>query len=151
MLRARLFAGEIEIPQKTPFVHQSMDTGQESLQAVEVGGSFRCDQLLFALLTCVMPLLCNPRRAGSCVGCVDLAKPCSFNEAFVFSRWTVDVKADRTAGRNFLVSQHSADYQSVTEQHPPARFQYAKDFAQHIGAIRNMAQNVIREYGVKAF
>jgi hypothetical protein len=45
--------------------------------------------------------------------------------------------------------KHSADYQSITEQHPSARLQYAKHLAQHFEPARNMAQNVIREYGIK--
>jgi hypothetical protein len=97
----------------------------------------------------MMPPLRNLGRALSCVGYADLAKPCSFNESFVLSRRTVHVEADRTARRNFLVGQHSADHQSVTEQHPPARFQYAKHLTQQLGAAWNMAQNVIREHGVK--
>src|SRR4029079_2208964 len=70
-------------------------------------------------------------------------------ESFIFSGRTVHVKADRAAGCDFFMGKHSADYQSVAEQHPSAGLQYAKHLAQHPGPSRNMAQHVVREYGIK--
>jgi len=99
----------------------------------------------------MMPLLRNPGGALSCVGYADLAKPCSLNESFILSRRTVHVKADRAARGDFFVGKHSADYQSVTEQHPPAWLQYAKHLNQHLGPPWKMAQNVIREHGIEGF
>src|SRR5271170_6677666 len=96
-----------------------------------------------------MPLLRDPSRILRCVCGTDPAKPRSPHQPFVLSRRTIDVKADRAARGNFFVGNHSPDHKSVTEQHPPTRLQYAKHFSQHVESAWNMAQNVIREHGVK--
>jgi hypothetical protein len=58
-------------------------------------------------------------------------------------------KSRSSCAWQFLRGNHSPDHQSVTEQHPPTRLQHAKHFGQHVESAWNMAQNVIREHGVK--
>jgi hypothetical protein len=144
-----LLTRNVQIPQQALFARQELYTGQEPLQALEVDVAFRCDQFLFPFLPCMMPALRDPGRAIGCVGYADLAKPCSRNESFILSRRAVHVKADGAARGDFFVGKHSADYQSVTEQHPSARLQYAKDLTQDLGPPWKMAQNVIRKHGIK--
>src|SRR3984885_14614679 len=98
----------------------------------------------------MMPLFRPPRSTLGCVGYADPAKPCSLDESFILSRRTVHIKANRTARGDLFVGKQSANYQSVTEQHPSAGLQYAKHLAQHPGTSWKMAQNVIREHSVKA-
>src|SRR5271165_5629969 len=119
-----------------------MYTMQKSLQSLEVGFAFQHNQFHFPFLPCIMPPLRNPRSALSCVGYAYVAKPCTLNESFILPRRTVHVKTDRAARGDFFVGKHSANYQSVTEQHPPARFQHAKHLNQHFGPPCKMAQNV---------
>src|SRR5271156_543434 len=126
-----------------------MYTGQEPLQLLEVDIAFRCDKFLFPFLPCMMPPLRNPSSTLGCVGCADLAKPCSLNESFILSGRTVHVKADRATRGDFFVGKRSANYQSVTEQHPSAGLQYAKHLTQHLGTPWKMAQNVIREHSIE--
>jgi hypothetical protein len=71
------------------------------------------------------------------------------HQPFVISRRTVDVKADRSACHDFLGGDHSANHQSVAEQHPAHRLQYAKHLDQFSDSPRNMAQNVARKRRVK--
>ena len=141
---------KVQIPQQALFACQDLHTGQEPLQPLEVDVAFHGDQFLFPSLTRLMPLLRDLGCALSCVGYADLAKPGALNESFIFSRRTVHVKSNRAACGDFFVGNHSADYQGVAEQHPSARLQYAKHLTQHLGPIWNMAQNVIREYGIKS-
>src|SRR5882724_5707323 len=143
------FTCKVQVPQQALFARQDMHTGQEPLQPLEVDVAFRCDQFLFPFLTCLMPLLRDPGRAFSRVGYADLAKPCALNESFILSRRTVYIEADGAARGDFFVRKHSTDYQSVTEQHPSAWLQYAKHLTQHHGPTWNVAQNVIREYGIE--
>src|SRR5258707_14706481 len=126
-----------------------MYTGQEPLQPLEVDIAFRCDQFLFPFLPRMMPLLGNPSSTLGCVGYADLAKSCSLNESFVLSGRTVHVKADRATRGDFFVGKQSANYQSVTEQHLSAGFQYAKHLTQHLGTPWKMTQNVIRKHSIK--
>jgi hypothetical protein len=122
-----------------------MHAGQEPLQPLEVDVAFRCDEFLFPFLTRLMPPLRDLGRTLSCVSYADLAKPGALNGSFILSRRTVHVKADQAARGDFFVGEHSADYQSVTEQYPSTRLQYAIHLAQQLGPAWNMAQNVIRE------
>jgi hypothetical protein len=151
--RVRITAGlltrSVQIPQQAPFARQELYTGQEPLQALEVDLAFRCDQFLFPFLPCTVPPLRDPGCAVGCVGCADLAKPCSRHESFILSRRAVHVKADGAARGDFFVGKHPADYQSVTEQHPSARLQHPKDLTQDLGPPWKMAQNVIRKHSVK--
>jgi hypothetical protein len=62
---------------------------------------------------------------------------------------TVEVKADRSACHDFLGGNHSANHESVTEQHPAHWLQYAKHLDQYGESPRNMAQNVVRKRRVK--
>src|ERR1700692_1610842 len=126
-----------------------MCTGQEPLQPLEVHNAFRCDQFLFPFLPCLMPLLGNPSSTLGRVGYADLPKSCSLHESFILSGRTVHVKADRTACGDFFLGKQSANYQSVTEQHLSARFQYAKHLTQHLGTPWKMTQSVIRKHSIK--
>src|SRR5580704_15002119 len=90
---------------------------------------------------------CGPRSPR--VRGTDPEKSRFFQESFILPRRTVEVKTDRTACRDFLGGNHSANHQSVAEHHPAAWLQYAKHFGQHAESSGNMAQNVIREHGVK--
>src|SRR5580698_3417223 len=116
-----LLTRNVQIPQQTLFARQDMYTGEEPLQSLEVGMAFRRDQFLFPFLPCVIPLLRDPSRALGCVFYADVAKLRSLHEPFILSGWAVHVKADRASRSDLFVGNHSADYQSVTEQHPSAR------------------------------
>jgi hypothetical protein len=126
-----------------------MHTGQEPLQPLEVNIAFRSDQFLSLFVPRMMPMLRDPSGVLGCIGYADLAKPCSLNESFVLSGRTVHVKADRATRGDFFVGKRSAHYQSVTEQHSSAGFQYPKHLTQHLGTPWNVAQNVIREHSIK--
>src|ERR1700721_4545221 len=97
-----------------------MNAGQEPLQPLEVDIAFRCDQLLFPFLPCIMPLFRHPRSTLGCVGYADPAKPCSPDEAFILSARTVHIKPNTAPRGAFFVGKQSANYQSVTEHHPSA-------------------------------
>src|SRR5579862_6691876 len=142
-------ARNVQIPFQAFLASQELHTRQEPLETLEVDVAFCCNQFLLPFLPCMMPALRDPGRAVGCVDSANLAKPCLLDESFVLSRGTVHVIADRAARGDFFMREHSADDQSITEQHPPARFQYAKHLPQHLGPSGKMAQNVIREHGIK--
>src|SRR5580704_5839026 len=140
---------KIQVSQQALFARQGVNAGQKLLYSVEVGFSFRRNQLVFPFLSRIMSLLRDAGRVLRRVRGTDPEKSRFFQESFILPRRTVEVKTDRTACRDFLGGNHSANHQSVAEHHPAAWLQYAKHFGQHAESSGNMAQNVIREHGVK--
>lgn len=103
------FLRQINAAQQTPFAGQGMDTEKEFLYAFEVRLSFCLDKFLAHGLPRVVPPHGNLGRILRSIGNLEQAKSCQFNEALVFSRGAEEVKADRTASRNFLLRHHSTD------------------------------------------
>src|ERR1700722_1519985 len=115
-----LLTRNVQIPQQALFARQNMYAGEEPLQSIEVSIAFRCDQFLFPFLPCVIPLLRDPSCALGCIFYADVSKFRSLYEAFILSGRAIHVKADRATRSDLFVRNHSANYQSVTEQHPSA-------------------------------
>jgi hypothetical protein len=124
-------------------------TGQKSLESLEVGSTFRCYQFVFPFLARVVPFLRDPSRILRCVRGTYLGKSRFFQKPLILPRWTVKVKADRAACRDFLGGNHSANQESVAEQHPTPWLEYAKHLDEYIKSPRNMAKYVVRKHRVK--
>src|ERR1700691_5179365 len=148
-INSRCLTRKIQVSQQAPFARQGVYTIQKPLQPVEVGIAFRRNQFLFPFLACVVPFLRDPRRVPRCVCSMDPEKSCLLHEPFIRSRRTVEVQADRAACRNFLGGNHSANHESVAEQHPTPWLQYAKHLNQYIEPPRNMAQTAVEKSASK--
>src|SRR5579864_2745324 len=144
-----LFTRNVQIPEQALLARQDVHTGQEALQAGEVGAAFRGRQFLFCFLPRIVPTLRNPGGAVRRVGYANLAKPRSLDEPFIFSRRAVNVITDGAARGDFFVRKHSANDQGVAKEHSSAWLEHTIHFTQHFDPAWDVAQDVIGEHRVK--
>src|ERR1700744_2298794 len=67
----------------------------------------------------------------------------------MFAGRAVEIKTDRATCRDLFGGNHSANYESVAEQHAARWLQYAEHFDQQIEPGRNVAQHIVRKGRVK--
>src|SRR5262245_75135 len=99
----RHLLGEIAIPGQPALRRELVDTGEESLQTVEVRLSLTLDERRAMCLACIVPAAGDRGRILGDIFAAQQAKPRLGNEPFVLAGRQEEVEADGTPNGNLLV------------------------------------------------